>query len=273
MHAFLPLAVNRLRISLSRLSVLVECCFFGSTLLLCAACREETSVKHAETENAPDDVADETQDLYLATFIPDLGIPVVLYRHPWMHVEGREMNHEPGEPFDAESTKPYALEFAAWEDGTIIWSQGLPPWRPQHYEGKLDRKAVQQLLAAIDTKRYRTPEHVRYSEESLYDRYSPTSMIAILDDTNSFVLCSNLDQMELLKEYWYWDGSEEMKYPFDEYSFEQFCDEVPESYSRHLQDYADLRHQLRSVIPKEGKNIDLHKRIRWVVLPIPGGWH
>jgi hypothetical protein len=26
---------------------------------------------------------------------------------------------------------------------------------------------------------------------------------------------------------------------------------------------------LRSVIPKEGNGIDLHERIRWVLLPVP----
>ena len=239
------------------------------SLVVCGGCRDQPDARHATTASAPDDAADESEEVYLAPFIPKLGVPVAFHRHAWIHVEAREMWHELNVPFDADSMKSYSLELAIWKDGTIIWSQSSDRGAPEHHEGRVDSEAVQRLLAAIDAKTYRTRQNVRYSEEARLDRYIPASMIAILDGSNRLIMCSNLDQMELLKEYWHWHDGKETRYPFDQYSFEQFCAEVPESYCQHLKDFARLRGQLRSVIPKEGNRIDIEERIRWVLLALP----
>lgn len=265
-RAFLPVPLERGGLLLRHLCVFLNGVAVA-VLVVCGACREEPRLEHGRTSSAKG-VAEEPEEVYLAPFIAGQGVPLVFYRHAWIHVEAREMGHELGVPFESEFIKPYSLELAIWRNGTIIWNQASDPSQPEHFEGTLNSATVHRLFAAIDAKRYRTAESTRYSEETRCDRDIPASMIAMLDGSKSFMLCSNLDQMELLKEYWYWHVRKEKVYPFGQYSFEQFSAEVPESYAQHLKNYAKLRGQLRSVIPKEGKKIDLHERIRWVLLPL-----
>lgn len=173
-----------------------------------------------------------------------------------------------GTPDDPRALTPFPPNVAVWADGVVVWSE---PWdHPKEcYEGRLEHKTVQRLLNAITKKKYWAPSHVRYSEQ---ERDMPGSTIVVLDGKSRFGIRSGLDSMELTKEYWYWSERDGLKdYPFEKYTFEQFCQEVPNFYADYLRDFADLRAQLRSVIPVERKRIDIRKRLRWVVLPAPKG--
>lgn len=244
--------------------------FLIGVLCLCAACQQRTGGDQVATREAPEKAVEESDEFLLAPTIPGLGTVVLFYRDVWMHAEIWDMQGPPGVPFDAEFMKPYSLKLGIWEDGTIIWSQGNPR-EPEHFEGRVSREVIRQMADGIDATKFRTVGSLRISEEALYNRWIPAATIARLDAPKNFIVCSNLDQMELLQEYWYWDEDGEDEYPFTDFSFDQFCTKVPASYAQHLREYARLRAHVRSIIPKQGKSIGLDARIRWVLLPVPYG--
>ena len=60
------------------------------------------------------------------------------------------------------------------------------------------------------------------------------------------------------------------EFPCSEYSFEQFCEHVPPDYSQFLRDYLQLRDQLRSIVPSEGKEVKLEETVQWVIVTNDG---
>ena len=279
----LLLTIDRSGSHLCRLAPLQLRGLTVTMLLMCVGCQKHNSVEQTTSKIQPGNVAGKpeaylpgSEHLYLAPFLPGQGVAVAFHRHLSMHGDGLLLDfYEPNVPFwdeesdippGAESLMPDA-ELAIWKDGTIIWSERSDANEYRYYEGKLEKEAVSRLLATIDSKEYCSDENMRLSLRTL-DWGFLTSMIAVNHETNDFVFCCELDMMELTKEYWNWNRGKLMEYSFDTYSFQQFCNEVPESYSRFLRDYAGLRDLLWSFIPKERKRIELNKRIRWVVLPM-----
>jgi hypothetical protein len=236
----------------------------GLTLLLAiVACRQEAARERKEKTCAASVVAEPEGD-YLAPFLPGTGVAIAFHRQVWLHAEGQQMlyEREPNVPFRA--TLP--LNVAIWRDGTVIWNRGSLS-KPEYCEGKVDPEHISALFAGIAANKLQELGSTRYSKNVRNDEL-PATMIVVSPGEKNAVVCSFLDQMEMLKTYW--DEYRRKDYPFEKYSFESFCQQVPESYAKYLHDFAELRQHLRRLIPREGKAIDVKKRIEWVLLPGTG---
>lgn len=226
---------------------------------------KEGNVKPRDAISATQSANEEYDRIYLLPFLKEVGTPVACVSEFWPHAMQDECMKEPGVPFKAE----LPLTLAIWSDGTVIWR--VPPIgpRPEYFEARVPQDTVSKLLAPLDLKEFMTPENVRYSREAI-SRYLPALVIMVSKGGNRLFLCSQLDSMELLQEYWVWEGSERRTFPFSTYSFDDFCKQLPEAYSRHLKEFAGLRSELRAVIPAAGRRITLHDRVLWKVVTADG---
>ncbi len=252
-------------------------------ILAAGACDGRPSGKQSGSETATGTSNTEAstssgdEDVYLAPFLPGVGVPIAFCQEEWRDTWHAGLySHELGVPFEgqdanapsgAESFRPLPPNVAIWSDGTVIWSE-LPGFEDVTcYERKVDPNVVRRLIESVRGGRYNKHDNMKFSQQILHDELRMFSLIAILDGADSFVLRCQMDQMERINEYWYEDSAHDLiTFPFDKYSFDTFSEHVPESYSQYLLDYLTLRAQLRAIIPKEGNVVDPYKRLRWVVL-------
>ncbi len=233
-----------------------------STLLSCSGGQDNRLSKSQSPVGTRKDSAAARYEV-LVPDVPELALPTVFYREAWPHAEAHDMMQPEGEPFESSACWLYV---AIWGDGTIIWGNGLSD-SDVAWEGRLKSNAVAELLSDVPLRELQSREARRYSERISTDRYLPVSVIGIRGETGYFLFYSHLDQMEKLEEYWYWhDNGDESEFPFAQYSFEQFCAEVPDWYAQYQRGFDRLRTRLRSVIPRKGDLVVLEDRVRCVKL-------
>ena len=255
----------------------------AGTILAVAACGGKPSAKQAEPDTATGTrrvearISIDEADVYVAPFLPGKGLPVAFCGEQIHDLyEAGIYSRELGVPFEgqdasapsgAESIKPLPPNVAMWRDGTVIWS-AIPDCEDvKHYEGRVHPDAVQRLVESIHGGNYDGHDNMKFSQQVLDSDIPESSLIAVLDIPESFVLRCQIDQMKRIKEYWYPESTQKLiRFPFDAYSFDKFSDEVPESYSQYLLDWLRLRDRLRAIIPEKGNVVDLDKRLLWVVL-------
>lgn len=233
-----------------------------SMLLWCGVGKDSRLGKRHPPGGTRKDLADPGHEV-LVPDIPELGVPTVFYRECWPHAEAYEMMQPVGEPFPSSASWLYV---AIWPDGTVIWGNGLSE-NNVAWEGRLKSDAVAVLLSAVPLREGLSREAKRYLKRISSDWYLPVSVIGIRGETGYFLFYSHLDQMEKVETYWYWhDNGDETEFPFSQYSFEQFCNEVPDWYAQYQRAFNRLRIHLKSLIPSKGDRVVLADRIRCVKL-------
>lgn len=238
--------------------------FVLAFLLNSAVCQRNDAPKQGNAQrtigSTPESTSKAQDQVYLVPFLKEGGTPVACVTDFWTEAMKDESMNRPEAPFKAE----LPLTLAIWSQGTVIWRAS--PSRPEaeYCEATVPQEMVSKLLAAIDLKEFTRPDNVRYSDEAL-SRYSPATVIMVSKGGSRLFLCSQLGAMELLQEYWVWEGSEQRTFPFSRYSFDEFCKQLPVAYSRHLRQFAGLRTQLKAILPATGRKIMLQDRVLWTV--------
>jgi hypothetical protein len=240
------------------LSLVVLALICGTT-----ACQRRdvpTNAEASTTRSMPQSRTETYQETYLIPFLNEVGTPVACVSEFWPHAMLDECMNEPGVPFKAR----LPLTLAIWSQGTVIWRDSPNGREAEYCEATVPQETVAKLVDAIDLKEYSTPDNVRYSEEAI-TWHLPASVIMISKGGRRLFVGSQLESMELLKEYWVWKESELMTFPFSRYSFDEFCKHLPVAYSRHLRQFAGLRTQLKAILPTTGRRIMLQDRVLWTV--------
>lgn len=219
------------------------------------------------------------KDVVLLPFLQESGIPVVCLRDASGAVDGSPLfSHPVGIPFGhgdsnlpvgAELLMPSPPRVAIWRDGTVIWSMSETEGKVSCYEGTLTSQVVENLLKQIEGVYRRRRTNSTYSKQLRVELGLPSSVITVADGKNSFVFCSDLDQMERANLYWDRTDGQFRDYPRTEYSFAQFSERIPVTFKEYLESYIQIRDELRAAVPPEGRQIDT-TRVRWVIVPVTG---
>jgi len=202
---------------------------------------------------------------YLLPFIDGLGIPRISVRDTWRHAEAVDVFTKPAGQVFQPAVSPSNLRLAVWSDGTVLWGEGER--QPQYFRSTVPPEAVAVLLGSVDIDRYKTPNNARFSAKTLWETGTVT---AILDGDNSLFLCSQIEAMKRIGVYWYDDGREFRQFPCSEYTYEQFCEELPSDYSQSIHEYLHLRDKLQAIVPPTGKQVQLEETVRWILVTNDG---
>jgi len=235
------------------------CLWMACTLAGCSSCTPEDVVSSRETPNHQ-----QSAGYCLAPFLPGVGAPVAFWRDAW--------EHEPlpvRSPFDS-ADRPYRLRIGVWMNGTVIWAS-KDVKNPTHYEAQVDRDTISKLLAKVNPKRYQTATNIRHSLSACLSQ-TPT-VIAFRRDNDWVFIYSLYEGMSLLNEYWDWENCGDRKtFSPEQVSLDEYRQSLSPSFRQYMDDYLHLRMLIKSVIPREGKQIVLHERIRWIMIPREACW-